>query len=245
MNEKNKQSFKKFVAAQDAALLQKQEKVAKFIHANCKPYLRALSGVPLSNTFNLWRGSKLGEYEPGDVVKTRKNRNPLDSSAEFHNFVDNIFLKKFKHNFRSNAVFCTGNKPDAEHYGSAYMVVPMGNFRFLWSPKIADLYSSLGDTYDDFEDTVRDMKHMYVKNKFLPPDKMKSVMADIMKSAEEKFLKDTQYTDKDLVAAIKKKNEVMIACDKYLMIPRYVFDENWGDDGLTFLTTKFYKMLNG
>lgn len=100
------------------------------------------SFISQSGGYPMYRGYSLRDHQetlPVVITAPRADRKPLDTNIGWHNLIDNYFLKKFGHKFRSNALFCTGDKRHAQDYGPAFLVIPHNPMKFLWSPQIDDL----------------------------------------------------------------------------------------------------------
>jgi hypothetical protein len=59
---------------------------------------------------------------------------------ELHDYLDEQFKKKFGWKARSEGVFCVRSKQIAYNYGNPYSVFPIGNYKYIYSNKIHDLY---------------------------------------------------------------------------------------------------------
>ena len=76
------------------------------------------------------------------------NRRPLSSSDLGHKILNDIFVHNFNEPFR-NAVFATGDSNRARLYGVDYVIFPVGNMSYLWSPHITDLYTKLNPNFSE------------------------------------------------------------------------------------------------
>ena len=161
---------------------------------DCKPFIKAMKGIPYQ--FALWRGAKklIDVYQ---ISFPRADRNPTDTPRDIQNMLDKIFLKKFGWKARSQGVFGTGSKSFAAMYGKPYMVFPMGEFKFIWSPEIKDLYTDVIE------------KDMRYGDWGKLPDKGFSKIEEVIESS---------YTDKDWHSAIGSQNEIMIKCHSYYLV---------------------------
>jgi len=143
------------------------------ITKDCKPFIKELKGA--HNL--LLRGSR--KSNPG-IIKVKFGWKP-----------------------RSTGVFCSGSLNTALFYGPVNSVWPIGNFKFLWSPKVSDLFSHLTDQVNT---TEHDGWSYWLDN----PDGLKAIV-------------DT-YTDKNLPKAIDgtatdmQSFEIMIGCKEYYMV---------------------------
>ena len=172
---------------------ERQEAIA-LIKKDCQPFLKQCGGLPL------YRGMlKKGLHLKNRV---RQDREPTDTSPFLHYTADDWFKEKFGINARGAAMFTTGNYKIASYYGGnlekVFAVFPIGEFKFIWSPKVRDLYMS--------SETLLFKKGERVKND------------DILKSRIEDWLDSKEYTDSNLPEAIASKKEVMIACQEYYAV---------------------------
>ena len=149
------------------------------IDKNCQPYIRMIKHSP---NILVRSDPKLGLY---DVHRkfVRTNRRPMDMSDDMHNKIDEFFLKKFGWRARSNVVFCKGNKRKKIF---SFLLFPIGKFKFLWSPKVNDLYNSdLKNMYSHYYKEWNDIKDTYIDNDFR---KALSSEHEIMINCKEYYL---------------------------------------------------------
>ena len=75
------------------------------------------------------------------IKSVRKNRNPRDTSKNYHIKFDNYFFKKFGIKYRSQSVFCQAStKMVGDGYGDfKYIIFPIDDYKMCYSPKIKDL----------------------------------------------------------------------------------------------------------
>jgi len=121
-------------------------KIANYLFDNCKPYLEQV-GYDVSNNV-LFRGISTADNAMLNIHQVRlDNRHPLSTPLEDHNTLNAYFTKKFGEPFR-NAMFATSAVGAAEGYtsgngNSPRAVFPIGEFTFIWSPKVKDLYTDI------------------------------------------------------------------------------------------------------
>lgn len=111
-------------------------KAIEEIKSNCLPYLSQIKNLDGNR---LRRGMKFNE-DFKKINSVVDGRNEFKTDSEWENYADQWFLKKFGFNARSQSAYCAGGKAMASRYGLPYSVFPIGNFKFVWSPKIEDLY---------------------------------------------------------------------------------------------------------
>ena len=162
------------------------------IKKDCKPFIKQVKSGGL-----LYRGTK--KDNPGIIkITPRKDRRPMSIHHKVQDILDDLFKKKFGWEARSSGVFAVGDFSVASQYsgyesGGVYSMWPIGSFKFLWSPNVADLFEEIWDTSQDW--------------------------VEWFTSGHDELAKfvDT-YTDKNLPKAIKSKHEIMISCKSYYMV---------------------------
>lgn len=116
----------------------------KSVEEKCSQVLKALRSC--SNKKLLFRGM-------GDIVRdipfikdVRKDRKPKDTHEGVSRIIDDMFYDKFGFRPRSQGLFCFGMSSknpfldDIIDFGQSYVIFPIGNFKFIWSPQIDDFY---------------------------------------------------------------------------------------------------------
>ena len=177
------------------------------IKRDCQPWLKAMKNC---NGF-FWRGLK----KPGDFIRirVRTNRVPMNMEREEAASLDRGFQKKFGWKPRSSGVFVSGSDREARGYSGlavgVHAIFPMGDFKFVWSPFIEDLYT-------DMPTAIKKTKIAF--------DKIR-----IRKEGVLEVLAQEMFTDKDLCKARRSNNEVVIGCKTY-----YALDGNNIMDDNTF-----------
>lgn len=161
------------------------------IQKDCGPVLKELKNA---NDF-LYRGMTRQGYFLKKKVRT--NRQPLTTSKKLHQMFDMYFKGKFGWNARSNGLFVTGSSNDAASYGpKTYMIFPIGNFKYIWSPEVGDLF-------------------IFASQNKLTGYEAEKLPASIRYERTSEALDDGNYTDKRLAEAINSENEIMIKTDTY------------------------------
>jgi len=79
----------------------------------------------------------------------RANREPKDTPGWMHSDLDDKFYKKFGVRARSNALFTSGSRGQAQSYGDVYIIFPKGPYTVIWSDDINDLYIHIKHIYSD------------------------------------------------------------------------------------------------
>lgn len=140
-------------------LFEKQENnievIAKYIANNCQPFLNQIT----TKTPPLCRGQS-ERLTPvcNQLFKsiTIAKRTPLTSSKKDHKGANDWFIKKFGIGFRRDHImFASSNRLNASQFGVLYIVIPINNFKFCWSPKITDLYCLRDDNQNaDLEELL-------------------------------------------------------------------------------------------
>lgn len=179
------------------------KKVANFISLNCKPFLLQVS--PTEDL--LWRGvtSHRDDYQ---LNVTHTDRIPKMTDPILHVLTDNFFEEKFGIRPRSSGVFTTGNRSQAADYGEPVIVFPVGNFKFVWSPVVADLAGLFeGNSQADLIVDIFDDE----------PERAYEMLVNL--------LEKQRYTTINLPEAINKGVEISIVCKQYITLTSSFFQE--------------------
>jgi len=169
------------------------EKSIELIRQNCKPFLAAIKGAGF-----LWRGTFAANLNLIEVKVPRKDREPMNMPPNIHKALDAAFKTKFGWKARSEGIFCTGSKSQAGFYGNLRTVWPIGEFKFIWAPKIPDLVNYM--PHDEYYHIWPEMGVKEILNQY-------------------QFKKIIElYTDKDLGIAIKKGQELSLKCKQYYSV---------------------------
>jgi hypothetical protein len=211
-----------------------KNEMISFIKKNCKPYIKLAKRNGIDNF--LFRGiSSTKEYIIKDV---RTDRRPTDMNEYVHKQLDKIFKEKFGWKARSNSLFCVPSESRAIPYGYLHVVIPIGNFDYLWSPKSKDLYMEIKklpiiDIYAESKFTT--IRKRYKKIHGWNPKKFIGFMR-ILNQKIENFVDDMNFQKNKGFKTLMtnyKKHEVMINCKKYIAVNAddYNFDTSslWDD----------------
>jgi hypothetical protein len=179
------------------------------IQKECKPFLKQIKGAAGTLTRH--------QKAIGPVFKktTRKNRRPLDTPLKFHTLLDNWFKENFGWKARSSGLFCWGTPFPL--LASGWMVFPAGNFKYVWSSKIKDLYQYFmmeidkGDILTEYEDVFDDFIDKFANT----------------------------YIDKNLKKAVVSRKEIMIDCNYSYLIRQELIEPVNEMLGLNWQNAKF------
>lgn len=194
---------------------------------NCAPFLEELMIHPkdglrdVYDKANMLRGmenaDKVGEEKNfqtswgdeahGRILPVRKNRAPRDTHPDLADVIDDMLEQKFGWRPRESSIFCTGALSVARAYGKIYRVFPIGQFKYVWSKEIRDITRKIPIL----------LANVGAMSKDVDEDYPKEVLADFYETLSDNF--EGSFLDHDLLGAIQSKNEIMVSCDKYLIIP--------------------------
>lgn len=116
----------------------KYEEVLDTLARDCAPFLKETDKI-------YYRGMGGVSYELIQKFHARKDRKPKDMPLAYHNELDKIFQKYFGWKARTEGVFASGRRTMVSQYGSVFIFMPIGKFRYVFSPDIRDLYMHLND----------------------------------------------------------------------------------------------------
>lgn len=207
--------------------------VVDFILDNCKPWLQKNPKL-----IPLYRGAKGkntdGSLYPAVVVPVRTDRKPLDTDVYYHDFVNDYFKKIGSPVTRGNSVFASGNITYASHYGTVYLMFPIGEFDFMWSPEIDDFTDG---PVDEWDKKIRDRAATKIKRdresngiessislysaarEFLDTPEGEEFAQALLKKVSVDDL-ETYQVNQNLEEAINSDNEVMIRYGHVLLVDK-------------------------
>jgi len=172
-------------------------KLAYAIRKDCKQYLNE-NPEPIYNALYRGIGGHKKKYIMPNLIKKNVrlgNRDPADMPTYLHMEINQYFKDYHGAPFR-NAMFCTGSDVEASGYGAEFVIFPIGNFEYIWSPKIDDLWTA----YDSFTTAL-------------------GVNLSSGTALYDKFVDDVVYNadweTTNLIEAISSKHEIMIRCKSY------------------------------
>lgn len=171
--------------------------ITQKIIPDCKPFLGELgwSGPFLYRGIDEKRTQKHFTRQP-----VRKNRRPMDTPQEMHQAADNWFVEHYGYPFRRAGLFTTGNINQAVDYGRAYMVFPIGDFQYVWSPGHYELlFTKLLSAYWRALDSWN----------------MTKMSEQDAQKITNKILDAGNYQSSDLQAGIRSGNEVLIGTSEF------------------------------
>lgn len=129
---------------------------------HCSEYLKA---VRATKKF-LYRGQHDTSL-PIFVGYPRKNRAPTDSNPEAQELYDKYLSYMGFKALRSNSIFTTSDRYQAESFGNLFVIFPKNGFQFTWATEAADLVLSsvsdvtgedeVSDAYYTFNDDVENL----------------------------------------------------------------------------------------
>ena len=114
-------------------------KLAQEIRQACGPFIQANHAEMKANNF-MYRGVK-GAQTSDMVIKgsVRTDRYPRDTPTQWHEVLDQFFLKQFGTKYRSASLFATNDVNNTYDYGVPYIIFPVGNYKMCYSPIIEDV----------------------------------------------------------------------------------------------------------
>lgn len=208
-------NFKQFLIEQDDEQIRKEQlstDAAQMIVDNCQPYLAEVDHDP-HMAFELFKGLRRDAGVLFDEKVTRTPRKPMDMPEQVHEYLDSRFEQWFGHRYRSAATFATGDADAASQYSasrSPHHMFPVGQFSYLWSPEMADLFFIFPMQIND-----RERQHLKAGNPLPEQTKLKI----------DQIIREADYKQQDLAQAIESGHEIMIATNTYYVIQFGEFGE--------------------
>ena len=152
-----------------------KEEIKKILNRDCAKFLKEMRG----EYDLLFRGSykKVNRIAK---IKHNKERKPKDTPQELHDLLNKKFKKKFGWPVR-NGIFTTSSYIMADGYGIPYKFFPIGDYKYVYSTKIEDLFQYFEDRditiffsddnkydnnyiYNEYVDKMSDMIFNHIEN---------------------------------------------------------------------------------
>jgi hypothetical protein len=176
--------------------------VNKFMK-DCAPFLNEITGI---NRGDLPKHGTKRAPDDWAIIQHEQRLGSRDSDPRLHQAVNDLFGKRFGWLAREEAIFVTGDFNIAHSYGPTTILIPIGPYKYLWSPSIRDLWGTYDDIRSDLSRELRRVKSAHslswedVKNQAI--DKTVEVVHD----AEWLF-------SEGLKDALSTGNEIMLRPD--------------------------------
>jgi hypothetical protein len=205
------------------------KEIVDILRDKCAPFLKELKKHRYY--YMLYRGSK--KHIPDDImlVKSRKDRKPKDTPPKLSKILDDMFFKKFGWRARSEGVFATPSFDSCSYYGCRSMFFPVGQFKYVWSPDIKDLYGHL----DWRIQTYFDAKPSYILDvEYNIYDEIGSNLSfddwkeqfDIKEYLMGKIRELIEmYTNKGISRALESDCEMSFKCKEYYLVNNIYEDD--------------------
>jgi hypothetical protein len=202
----------------------------ELIYDQCMPFISESKKANLMYRGSHSKGGLIGIYDVPEIEdkvnayekEVRKDRTPLSTWKPLHDYIDHYMKEKFDINGRKGSMFCMGKYGDifTGGYGKTNVVFPIGDFKFLWSPHVEDLF-------DQIEMYLMDdrQKDKSLRKQYMDGDKFNNEELDA-------YFNSLNYTDRDLDYALSIKREIMVECDRYISIP---IEDGWARPLSTYL----------
>ena len=177
------------------------------IKRECQPFLQQWGQQPLI------RGVKRGATNFIKKEVHLEDRVPKDTPRRLHTQFNKAFVNEFGLPFR-NAMFASGDHAIAKDYGLPYTVFPIGDFKFIWSKEVDDLYGQWQrvEPHRQHDDPESDEYWEWRLSR-----------------AEKRFTEQSvkKYQTTELNKAISSRHEIMLWVDSYYGINVEIFEDNY------------------
>lgn len=183
------------------------DEMADMIVRDCGPFLQESDGLRHGPLF---RG--INNVSDEFIQKSvRKDRKPKDTTEFLHDLFDDFFQEKFGTRFRTVSMFTFSDSTPARHYGTPYMVFPIEDFNYIWSPEVNDLFDKTLKILDKIDLDDPEIVITQLERGVLPDESL-----EIIKNGFKKELEDASYRGEQLPRAMEANNiEIMIDVNSY------------------------------
>lgn len=209
------------------AVKNQANRIIEIIEKDCRPFLKQIKKA--DGFIYRVSGRRPG---PMGIIKVSSHiatgRDPSAMNKTIHNLLNQAFEKLFGWKVR-DGVPVSGNIDVSDTtgiWGLTSIAFPIGDFGFVWSPKIDDLnfdtftnapnvsvkdYISSNLNSDEYNEFMKGTQPGLNYDMPLPLQKK------IVKLLE-KGLVLNKYTDGDLKKAVQSDNEIFVICDSYYLV---------------------------
>lgn len=180
------------------------KKIVALLQKDCAPFMKVLRrggfmyrGInSLNHDDAVLTVEHNGDEIPVYKKSVRTDRRPLNTSEEGQKLYDAWFEKRFGYKVRAESMFCFPEdmKQSVDQYGTPCLVFPIGDFQYVWSPKVRDLqiYADEATDYSGYAD----------------------------EAGIELMLNKAGYKSTGLASALSdNSSEIMVRCKSYYAIP--------------------------
>lgn len=210
-------TFKQFLLEEE-----EPEQLYQWLREHCQPFLTAC-GIHAKDDLReildkaiLYRGitpggggvkmefvTSWGDKVEGLVKGVRKDRKPLDTHPDLAKLADQALAERFGWPPRSTGLFAFGKmgRLSTHDYGDPHRIFPMGEFKYVWSPRINDM-------------TNRLLTLTMPREKDVPFNKEE--LDRIRHGMQQELV--PLYKDTGLEDAIKGRAEIMLSCKSYVAL---------------------------
>lgn len=142
-----------------------EDKIIELIRKNCKPFLTEFNR--LTPSLAIYRGARKGA--PYRKFWPRIDRMPSDMHPDNSKRANRLGKEHFGWKWRTEGVFTTNDIFTAESYGVTHFFFPIGKYKYVYHPDIADSLSLFpGDArvLDPKSPKYSEEKVKYIEDKF-------------------------------------------------------------------------------
>lgn len=166
-----------------------EDKLVDFCHEHCSEFIETIKE---SNSKFLYHGFRITN-KTIFLGQTRNDRSPKDMGLITQKIIDSLLSELGMTALRSNSIFCTTRREEAEEYGLVYIIFPINGFNLTYSTKVDDLWKWFDSNYQTFN--INQLEDMSV----------------------EEFQKLFDFHDEPWVSAFNSGHEILIS-GKYVAI---------------------------
>lgn len=184
----------------------------------------------------LYRGVNGSSFDI-TYARPRPDRVPTDTHPIIHKRVDAMMQRDFGHPYRTHSLFTTPSFKFARFYGDVRIVLPVGDFSFLYSQTVRDAYTYFDPirlfrtmenaTSPELQEVLYDYHLVFNGTTVAGDTSGKSFLEAIMQTDEGQELfnqwiveqyNNANFSDQDLERALGLDHEVMLNCERAALI---------------------------
>ncbi|WP_300760232.1 hypothetical protein [Janthinobacterium sp.] len=128
----------------------------------CKPFIRESKGNLIYRGIDRPIGDVSVSTPRGDITAyrmvVRLDRRPLNTDNTTHNNFDSWMKEHFGWGGRSQGIFVSGKILTAAFYGKPFIILPRGDFKYIWTPLVSDLFAIRHNAETDVDASIEKLK---------------------------------------------------------------------------------------
>lgn len=211
-------------------------KIIELLNSQSSQWLREKNDHNVNALRGLAHGTSDHARWAAFTRKTRQDRRPTDSSYDQTTLMNLFIGIAGGIANRNNSLFVTGSSRKAKRYGQLYIVFPLGEYQYTWSPEFSDWYVDFTDKTSINYIKSTPKAHEYAKMRM--EEFLKSLQDDPNLGHYEKHYFDYFKGFTDEYFRSKANKDPAFLTNKNIYDPQKIKKDIWVNKGLDIALSK-------